>query len=103
MTGAPDIEVTIQYTTGSGDDSLTIGSQLTLTCNVKASSYDLTREFTYNWSTPAPSNILSDPTSPSAIVTIPTNHETNGEYFCSVYDGETLIGVGSITLKIEGT
>ena len=98
-----DVAVTVESIDGNAAlNRIAVGSEVELSCHVPL-PYNSTGELTYVWSTSVSSPIAYDPALPVAMVTIPLNHSLEGQYFCSVYDGETLVGMGSETLTIEGT
>ena len=84
----------------SNQSSVTIGSKVTLNCNVSPSPPINT---TYQWRTTVSGVTLSQPIStyPNVALTVPTGHTQQGNYYCVVkYNGVTLgRGHTQITVK----
>ena len=84
----------------SNQSSVTIGSNVTLHCNVSPSPPINT---TYQWRTTVSGVTLSQPIStyPNVTLTVPTGHTQQGNYYCIVkYNGATL-GRGHMEISIK--
>ena len=85
----------------SSQSSITIGSNVTLHCNVSPSPPINT---TYQWRTTVSGVTLSQPIStyPNVTLTVPTGHSQQGNYYCIVKNNGTTLGKGHTQISIEG-
>ena len=56
---------------------------------------------TYRWTDSIPSTYLSS-TQSNLTLTIPVHHPSQGHYYCTVYNGSLVLGVGSTTISVRG-
>ena len=54
----------------------------------------------YSWTDSIPSTSLSS-AQPNLTLTIPVHHPSQGDYYCTVYNGSSVLGVGSTTLTVR--
>ena len=85
----------------SNQSSVTIGSNVTLQCNISPSPPINT---TYQWRTTVSGVTLLQPisTCPNVTLTVRTGHTQQGNYYCIVkYNGATL-GKGQTQITVKG-
>ena len=85
----------------SNQSSVTIGSNMTLHCNVSPSPPINT---TYQWRTTVSGVTLSQAIStyPNVTLTVPTGHTQQGNYYCIVKYNGTTLGKGHTQISIQG-
>ena len=92
----PYREVTITTDPPKGPHSL--GATVILQCSVTPLPPE---GVTYSWFASIPSTTLSS-TRPNLTLTIPAYHPSQGHYYCTVYNGNSVLGVGSTTVSVRG-
>ena len=92
----PYHEVTI--TTDPPEGPHPLGSTVILQCSVTPPPPE---GVTYTWTDSIPSTTLSS-TQPNLTLTIPARHPSQGHYYCTVYNGSLVLGVGSTTISVRG-
>ena len=78
--------------------SLSIGSTITLHCNVTPRPHS---PVTYTWRTTAAGRISYNTASPNATVVIRSYHAKYGHYYCTVKQTGAIIGTGVARLEID--
>ena len=91
----PYHEVTI--TTDPSEGLFPLGSTVILQCSVTPPPPE---GVTYRWTDSIPSTYLSS--TQNLILTIPAYHPSQGHYYCTVYNGSLVLGVGSTTIRVRG-
>ena len=92
----PYHEVTI--TTDPPEGPFPLGSTVILQCSVTPPPPE---GVTYHWTDSIPSTSLSS-TRPNLTLTIPAHHPSQGHYYCTVYNGSSVLAVGSTTIRVRG-
>ena len=92
----PYHEVTI--TTHPPEGPYPLGSTVILQCSVTPPPPE---GVTYRWTDSIPSTYLYS-TQPNLTLTIPAHLPSQGHYYCTVYNGSLVLGVGSTTLRVRG-
>ena len=92
----PYHEVTI--TTDPPDGPYPLGSTVILQCSVTPPPPE---GAIYSWTDSIPSTTLSS-AQPNLTLTIPAHHPSQGHYYCTVYNGSLVLGVGSTTISVRG-
>ena len=83
------------------DGPYPIGSELNLTCSINPAPPDV--KPTYEWRSSEPVYpVTPDDTVPIAKAHI-SGHSKQARYFCHVYSGSALLGVGSTVITVQGT
>ena len=89
-------EVTI--TTDPPEGPHTLGSTVILQSRVTPPPPE---GVTYRWTDSISSTTLSS-IRPNQTLTIPAHHPSQGHYYCTVYNGSLVLGVGSTTIRVRG-
>ena len=92
----PYHEVTI--TTDPPEGPYPLGSTVILQCSVTPPPPE---GVGYSWTDSISSTSLSS-TQPNLTLTIPAHHPSQGHYYCTVYNGSLVLGVGSTTIDVRG-
>ena len=88
----------VTTTTNPAEGSFTLCSTVIFQCSVTPTPPE---GVTYSWSASIPSTYLSS-TRPNLTLTIPVHHPSQGHYYCTVYNGSSVLAVGSTTISVRG-
>ena len=92
----PYHEVTI--TTDPPEGPYPLGSTVILQCSVTPPPLE---GVGYSWTDSISSTYLSS-TQPNLTLTVPAHHPSQGHYYCTVYNGSLVLGVGTTTIDVRG-
>ena len=88
----------VTITTDPPEGPYPLGSTVILQCSVTPPPSE---GVTYRWTDSISSTYLSS-TQPNLTLTIPAHHPSQGHYYCTVYNGSLVLGVGSTTIDVRG-
>ena len=88
----------VVITTDPPDGPYPLDTTVILTCSVTPPPPE---EAIYSWTDSIPSTTLSS-AQPNLTLTIPAHHPSQGHYYCTVYNGSLVLGVGSTTIRVRG-
>ena len=87
----------VTITTDLPEGPYSLGATVILQCRVTPPSPEGT---IYSWTDSIPSTYLSS-TRPNLTLTIPVHHPGQGHYYCTVYNGSSVLGIGSTTIAVR--
>ena len=88
-------EVTI--TTDPPEGPFPIGSTVTFQCNINPPPPEGP---SYSWTDSISSTYLSS-NQPNYTIMVSSHHPSIGNYYCTVHNGNSVLGVGSITINVK--
>ena len=98
-----DAYYSVTITTSPTEGPHPIGSTFNLTCSTHPPPPD---GVTYQWTSSDPLSSIYSPALdayvPFALATIHPGHTKQARYFCHVYSGSDLLGVGSTVINVQG-